>query len=167
MKLLLPTVFILVFAFAAFGATYTVTRTDDRNSTCNSGIDCSLSEAVTAANATAEDDTIIFALGLRMITLTNQISISKAGTLTINGTGANVLTIDGGAGENRIFYINLAAATISNLTLTGGNGQAGERSGGAILAYYGTLILDRVHITDNSASASGGGVRFKTALTIK
>ncbi len=107
----------------------TVTRSDDRNANCVPG-DCSLREAVNAANASATDDTINFATGLTRITLANEIVINKAGTLTINGTGANVLTIDGGAGTNRIFYINEATATISGITLTGGNGY-----GGAICCY--------------------------------
>jgi len=45
----------LIYLFAAQTAqaqsTFTVTRTDDRNAACVSGVDCSLSEAVTAANA--------------------------------------------------------------------------------------------------------------------
>src|SRR5204863_9647955 len=48
----------------------TVTRSDDRNGTCVSGVDCSLREAVATANATAGDETIIFASGISMITLT-------------------------------------------------------------------------------------------------
>ena len=45
----------LICLFAAQSAqaqlTLTVTRTDDRNATCVSGVDCSLREAVTVANA--------------------------------------------------------------------------------------------------------------------
>ena len=45
----------LICLFAAQSAqaqlTLTVTRTDDRNTTCDSGVDCSLREAVTVANA--------------------------------------------------------------------------------------------------------------------
>ena len=45
----------LICLFAAQSAqaqlTLTVTRTDDRNTACVSGVDCSLREAVTVANA--------------------------------------------------------------------------------------------------------------------
>ncbi len=136
-----------------------VTRSDDRNATCVSG-DCSLREAVNAANASATDDTINFAAGLTKITLTNEIIINNAGTLTINGTGANVLTIDGGAGTtNRIFYTNLATVTISGVTLTGGNGIGSDLNsghGGAIYANSDLLTLDGVHVTGNSVNRAGG-----------
>ena len=135
-----------------------VTRSDDRNnSTCVPG-DCSLREAVNAANASATDDTINFASGLTRITLTNEIVINNAGKLTINGPGANILTIDGGAGTNRVFYINQAKATISGVTLTGGNGMGSGVSGygGAIYARIGFLTLDGVHVAGNAASFGGG-----------
>lgn len=38
----------------------TVTRNDDRNAVCVSGVDCSLREAVNAANDSETDDTISF-----------------------------------------------------------------------------------------------------------
>ncbi|CAN5439737.1 hypothetical protein BH20ACI1_BH20ACI1_14230 [soil metagenome] len=145
-----------------FAANFIVTRTDDRNTTCNSGVDCSLREAVNAANAAATNDTITFAAGLTTITLTNEIIINNNGTLTITGNGANVFTIDGGAGTNRIFT-NLATTIISGATLTGGNGMGANFPnfiGGAIFTGN-SLTLDSVHITGNSSSSSsGGGVYF-------
>jgi len=53
-------ILVLIFAISAHAATFTVTRTDDRNTTCDSGVDCSLKEAVIAANAVATDDELIF-----------------------------------------------------------------------------------------------------------
>ncbi len=143
-------------------SSFTVTRSDDRNATCVPG-DCSLREAVNAANASVTDDTINFASGLTNITLANEIVINNAGTLTINGLGANVLTIDGGAGTNRIFTILNAAVIISGVTLTGGNGTGAANSsfGGAIFAERGSLTLDGVHVAGSSASG-GGGVYFNS-----
>jgi hypothetical protein len=43
---------------------FTVTRSDDRNASCIPG-DCSLREAVEAANSSATDDTINFAPGFK------------------------------------------------------------------------------------------------------
>jgi uncharacterized delta-60 repeat protein len=139
---------------------FTVTRSDDRNNAACAVGDCSLREAVGAANASGSDDTINFASGLTTITLTNEIVINNAGTLTINGLGANILTIDGGAGTNRIFYANNATVTISGITLTGGNGTGGGISGngGAIYALEGFLTLDSVYVTGNTAIGYGGGV---------
>ncbi len=145
---------------------FTVTRTDDRNNaSCTLG-DCSLREAIKAANATSADNIINFASGLTTITLTTanggEMVINNAGKLTINGPGANVLTIDGGAGTNRIFYTDFATVTISGLTLTGGNGTGaiGNGGGGAIFAQGGSLTLDSVHVTGNSVPYSSGGISF-------
>jgi parallel beta-helix repeat protein len=78
--------------------------------------------------------------------------------------GANVLTIDGGAGTNRIFQTNLATVTIADVRLTGGGGTGAVNSslGGAIFAQGGSLTLERVHIAGNSATFSGGGVYFNS-----
>ena len=157
------------------GATFIVTRSDDRNGVCVSGLDCSFREAVSAANASPEDDTINFdgvgapisVNGKVRIRLGNQIIIENAGALTINGLGANVLTIDGNSINNgfqygnRIFYINNANVTIRNVKLTGGylNGGNGG-NGGGILVNEGTLVLDRVYVTGNQTGISGGGIYY-------
>ena len=59
MKKLLP-LFILLLTAAVHAETFTVTRSDDRDELCVSGIDCSLREAVKAANLAPTDDVIIF-----------------------------------------------------------------------------------------------------------
>jgi CSLREA domain-containing protein len=89
---------------------FTVTRADDRNATCVVG-DCSLREAVGAANADATDEVINFAPKLTAITLSGEIQIQNNRALVINGSGANVLTIDAGAGINQIFFTNNATVT--------------------------------------------------------
>ena len=65
-----------------------MTRSDDRNETCNSGVDCSLREAIVAANSAATDDAISFASGISVITLRAEIVIQNNGTLAVNGVGA-------------------------------------------------------------------------------
>lgn len=99
---------------------------------------------------------------LSKITLTNEIIIIDNGTLTINGSGANVFTIDGGAGTNRIFYTEGASLTISGLTLTGGNGggATANGTGGAIYASVASLTINSVHVVGNSAIRQGGGGIF-------
>jgi CSLREA domain-containing protein len=160
-----------MFLFCLFAAQsaqaqliFTVTRSDDRNATCITGVDCSLREAVKAANATVSNDTINFAPDVTTITLASEIVISNNGALTISGNGAIFLTIDGGPGTNRIFYTNLATVTITGVTLTGGNGTGtnSNGSGGAIYVNEGTLALNSVHVTANSTGATtlGGGIAF-------
>ncbi|MCA1639582.1 MAG: FG-GAP-like repeat-containing protein, partial [Acidobacteria bacterium] len=65
-------------------------------------------------------------------------------------------------GPNRIFQINNTTVIITDVTLTGGDPAFGDvqASGGAILAVGGSLTLNRVHVTGNSATF-GGGVRFE------
>jgi hypothetical protein len=149
-----------VFALDAQAATFTVTTTADSGAG-------SLRQAVIDAEFAATDDIINFspALSGQAIVLTGEIEITDTGTsgiLTINGLGADVLTIDGGAGTNRIFLIDGATVTITDLTLTGGGGtgRINNGQGGAIFAFGSNLTLDRVHITANTTSGVGGGVVY-------
>ena len=121
---------LVAFGSAADAATFTVTTTSDTGAG-------SLRAAVAAAAASAGADTINFAIpaascdavtGKCTITLASEIVIdATGGALTINGTGAHLLTIDAGPGTNRIFYsFSGATLTLTGMTLTGGNG-VGER----------------------------------------
>ncbi len=152
----------LICLFAALSAqaqlTLTVTRTDDRLTTCVSGVDCSLREAVNAANAAATNDTITFAIpagsagctsGVCTITLTlGSLNInSAAGTLTItNSTGASNLLISGN-NASRVFYLNPSAnLTVSGVTITKGNATYG----GGIYSARGTLTLTNSTVSGNN-----------------
>lgn len=168
----------LICLFAAQSAqaqlTLTVTRTDDRNATCDSGVDCSLREAVSAANAAATNDTINFAIpaascpsGVCTITLASENMIANNGSLTINGTDARSLIIDGGAGTNRIFFSNAAIFTLSGVTLTGGGGAGASfnGSGGAIRVNGGTTTISGVYFNANTGAFQGGGIYFNVGTS--
>jgi len=146
----------------SYAATFTVTRNDDRNGVCVSNVDCSLREAVAAANGVGTDDSINFAPNLSMITLSAEIIVSQNGTLNIVGPGAAKLTIDGGPGSNRLLYFAGPTATVSNLAMTGGGGTGAQftNAGGAIYAFGGSLTLDNVYIYGNAAQNNTGGVYF-------
>ncbi len=187
--------FLFTFTTQTFAVDFTVNLTTDQHDAnladgvCDIGAgtgQCSLRAAVEQANNLASDDRVFFNLPANStITLTTgndgDISIGGSlntyGALEINGTGANNLTIDGGAGTNRIFSFRGGSSTIiSGVTLTGGNGTSAipyiiERprigpnvqdsgNGGAIFFYKSTLTLDGVHVTGNSASNEGGGLYF-------
>jgi predicted outer membrane repeat protein len=149
--------FVCLTAPQTLAATFTINQAGDAGDlTCDAT--CTLRDAVDDANAAGTDDTISFDSSVTNITLTNEIQILNAGSLFINGPGANVLTIDGGAGTNRIFYMFVARVTITGVTLTGGNSTGASFSGvgGAICAIITTLILNDVHVTANSASSISG-----------
>ena len=147
--------FVFTFQAQTFAVDFSVNLTGDAGDfTCDAT--CSLRDAIDDANAAVTDDTISFAAGITNITLsTNQIDINNAGTLTINGSGANVLTIDGGAGMNRIFLVNSATVTIRGVTLTGGNGN-----GAAVRVNDGTLILEAVVVQNNVGDSQEGAVFY-------
>lgn len=156
---------IFIYTNTAQAATFTVNQAGDAGDlTCDAT--CTLRDAIDDANNLAGDDVINFTAGLTTVTLSNtEITIANNGSLTINGLGANVLTINGGAGTNRIFFTNQnAVVTITDVTLTGGNGRGNDifpqnldGAGGAILVNQGSLTLDRVHVTGNSSTARNGG----------
>jgi CSLREA domain-containing protein len=157
-KILFGFCFVLCLSHAAFAATFTVTKIADTNDgTCDA--DCSLREAVAAAIAAASDDVIEFSSlfnTAQTITLSGtNILITANGTLTINGPGANLLTVSGGA--SRVFTVSAATATISNLRVTGGNGISGTNNGlgGGIRLSGGTLTLNNLVVTGNTATNGG------------
>lgn len=124
---------------------------------------CTLRAAVEQANVLPSNDVIEIKLGTNpTITLTSgtEIVIGNNGTLQINGGGG--LKIDGGTGQNRIFYSDGATVTIVIMTLQGGNGAGAINSGygGAIFANGGSLTLGDVQVWGNSATISGGGIYF-------
>jgi parallel beta-helix repeat protein len=177
------TIVLLTFSAQTFAVDFTVNLTSNQpdakrdDGVCDidlatAELECTLRAAVDQTNILGSNDRILFNLPANsIITLTNTNSIGElvistiGDTLEIIGTGANNLTIDGGAGTNRIFSVLNTTVIISDVTLTGGNGTS-ERAfgdsgfGGAVFSEGGFLTLDRVHITGNTASGSGGGVYF-------
>ena len=73
--------------------------------------------------------------------------------MTITGPGADKLSISGN-NLTRVFQENAGVtATLSGLTITGGNSDAG----GGILA-YGSLTLDHATVANNTVTSQGGGI---------
>ena len=121
-----------------------------------SGDDASLRAYIQAANNGGSDS----------ITLTGDLTLSAAlpqirGNIIINGGGHSV----SGAGEYRIFDVNGGTLTLTNVTLTEGNG--GAAYGGAIRLLNGAEVtIDGSTLSDNKAThggaiaASGSSVRL-------
>ena len=81
------------------------------------------------------------------------------GTKTINGAGA---TIDANGQSRVIDVVEGADAIINDVTITGGNADAGQsfpQSGGGIgIDVATTLSLNRSTVTGNHAGSNGGGI---------
>ena len=130
----------------------------------------SLRQAV--ADAAAFTNAVItFAPGLSSgtITLASEIVAATSLGATIDAsTLAAGITIDGGAGTNRIFTVpGGAALNLTALTLTGGNGTGAAASGaGGAIFNLGTLALDRCTLTGNSSASLGGAIHSAANLTL-
>ncbi len=154
-------IFLVLFANYLFAAIFTVTKFEDLNDgKCDS--DCSLREAVIAANSLKGEDTIILKKGVYYINLGNsKESDANEGNLDINddliikGAGRDE-TIIKSLMKDRVFFIDRyhkgVKAKFSNLSIEGGESDYG---GG--IQNDGILILTNVRIKDNKA-LNGGGV---------
>lgn len=160
----------------ARAATITVDTTDDE---LNADGDCSLREAIQAANTnsavdtctagTGADEIVLQAVGPYTLSLagasedsnaTGDLDITAAEQLDITGNGA---TIDG-AGIDRVLHITDPGATVTLNNVTIQNGQApdgignnddGESGGGIYNA--GDLTLNNSTIQNNQSGAGGSG----------
>ncbi len=165
-------------ARVARAATITVNTTTDE---LNSDGDCSLREAIRAANTDAAvdgcaagsgADTINLPAGNYVLTLagagedaalTGDLDITE--DLTIIGAGATNTGIDAN-GLDRVFEVWLFVNTvqISGVTIQGGNPGAGAQGGG-IAALSGTLTLTNSRIRNNTGF-SGGGISVEASAML-
>ncbi|MCC6327391.1 MAG: PxKF domain-containing protein [Acidobacteria bacterium] len=89
--------------------------------------------------------------------------------LTIQGPGANFLTVSGN-NASRIFLVSAGvSAGITGLTLSGGNGVGTALStlGGALANSGGTVDLNSMVITGNTAAGGGGVYNRGGSITIR
>ena len=147
------------------GSTFTVNTTSGHNDTACTTDDCSLPEAVNAANAAADANTIQFGAGL---TGTIAVALNRNGMpitnpVTIVGPSAKALTVSG-AGVSRIFNITAANVSISGLSFTSGVAFA---AGGGVLPIGGAILNTRGALTVTDCAFSGntglhGGAIYST-----
>jgi hypothetical protein len=137
-------------------STFTVNSTGDAGT--GSGLVGDLRYCITQANSAGGDETITFDSGVfatpQTIPLSGtQLELSDTtGTETITGPAAGV-TVNGN-NASRVFQIDGGVtASISGLTITGGN--AGNGYGGGLLN-YGTITLTDCTVSANAGYRGGG-----------
>ncbi len=142
-------------------STLTVSNTSDSESG-------SLRAAIAQANADGGGDTIVFSSlfnSRQTIALSSgELQLTHRGTTTIQGPGANLLTVSGG-GTTRVFDVEGSSVALSGMTITGGlaPNDGVVNYGGGVSSHDSSLTLTNVTITGNSSgdssnSGSGGGL---------
>lgn len=182
-------VLLVVAAPAARGAVLTVTKTvDTLDGACSS--DCSLREAVTAANARSGRDVIVLPPGIYRLTRAGA-NEDHAATgdldvrfpVTLVGAGADQTVIDGG-GIDRVIDSHGASLELLALAIEGGrvaswgggirtnaelgvyrtlvrgNQALGERGDGGGIFVDGDLVMHESTVAGNRAEGFGGGGLF-------
>jgi hypothetical protein len=160
----------IVAAAPAAAETFKPTRKDDPKPSGCRAKDCSLREAVIAANKHAGKDTIKLGKGTYNLTRREgspDFNDSKRGDLDLTGeakivgVSADRTAVSSGADSSvgRVLHLqgSLNAYALRDLRVEAG---AASFNGGGILAdnIGGSLSLKRVTVADNRASASGGGL---------
>ncbi len=123
-----------------------------------------LREAITTANASADNDTIVFASSLftggpGTITLGSAlpsiVTTTTGGTLAITGPGAATLTLTANNGNYNVLTVSTGGnASLSGVTVTGVNSSSNYGA----LRNSGTLAIDGVTVANNYAGLGGAGV---------
>jgi hypothetical protein len=157
-----------------------VTRFDDpAPGLCASGTDCSLREAVIAANSTVTADTITLPSGVYTLTQTGiddtgvdgDLDLKADATVTVIGAhGANVFATIGAnaAHDDRIFHVLTAGTnvTMTNLIIRQGDVKSNTAGGGVRVESGTSLRMVYVTVRENLADGNAGGILNIGELTL-
>ncbi|MEX0787972.1 MAG: CSLREA domain-containing protein [Anaerolineales bacterium] len=157
--------------------TLVVTKTEDTNDGVCSRRDCSLREAVVAANADAEADVISVPAGTYLLTrngsyedaadtgdldLTAEVKIIGVAS---SGSGATVIVAAFTDAGDRLFDLHTGPIELRALRLEGGRAV---RGGGVRLVPAASALLDDVGMQDHQASEThGGAILNEGTLTLE
>lgn len=161
-------------SIAGGAGTFTVTKTDDTaDGACDA--DCSLREAIIAANARSGTDTIILGAGTYNLSIlgtgenaaaTGDLDVTES--LTIDGVSYTQTIIDGDGNDTVFDLKENTAVRIQDVTVRGGGDvNSGVEGTGGIFSRA-NLVLERVVVTGNTWGGpdSTGGITSRGQLTI-
>ncbi len=153
----------------ARAATYAVTTTADVGGDCVATPDqCSLRQAVTAANSTGEADQINLPAGRFVLDAGPGLEVS-GGQLGIAGVGADETQISGGGSVRVLSVTGGASAMLSDLDVIGGaakNGGGVAVDEGSELTVVNSAITGNFALGPGSAGSLGGGAYNAGHLTV-
>jgi len=158
----------LIALFVEGELAYVVTKFEDTDDgVCDE--DCSLREAIIAANGNPGLDTVTLPAG--EYTVTRSGSGAGAGDLNIEdalklvGVGAATTVIEADGNNDRVFTVDAPDVEISGVTIRGGytvglnlfSSGPGGLGGGVYVAEAAGLLLDHCWLTDNNVTAATAG----------
>lgn len=146
-------------------AAFIVTKTADTNDgTCNA--DCSLREAVVAANALAGHDNISIPVGIYALTGAGGENASASGDLDVtdsvsfNGSGMTTTQINGSGIENTIEVFDSAATFILTDLSVGNADGDGVHAAASNISLLNTVVGEN---TDDGVETTSGNVELLSA----
>jgi len=154
------------------GSNLVVTTLDDHDDGVASFLDCTLREAINAANAASGSSTITFGPTVNGTIVLGSALPGANADVTILGPGARLLTVDGNR-TSRVFSFLSGHSSVSGLTISDGyvgSSLPGSAAQGAGVFNQGTLTLTACRIIQNrvqgtaevlvgnGGSGKGGGV---------
>jgi CSLREA domain-containing protein len=151
-------------ALPATAATFTVTKVNDSaDGTCDA--DCSLREAIIAANAAAGRDVIVLGAAEYVLSIAPVDEGEGSGDLDVSdaveivGVDPTATIVDANQ-IDRVFDVQIGTTgvTLRNLTITGGRRLDAVSGGGILIQNDATVVIDNCRITGNEAGEDGGGI---------
>jgi CSLREA domain-containing protein len=138
-----------------------------RNALLAADLNASVSATIAALTQNITFDTTVFASAQTISLAQGQLVVQS--NVSIQGPGANLLTVVGSASKQSVFYVQknqrttttALSASLSGVTVSGGT------SGG--IYNLGTLTVDRSVVSGNSnnvSGATGGGINNQNSLTL-
>ncbi len=152
---------------ASSGPNFVVNKTDDHDDGTCGIADCTLREAINAANANADDSNITFAPAVTGTLQLTEALPELSSNIDLQGPGAAVITVrgEGTADPYRILVAGQGRTIIiSGLTIANGYDA---NVGAGILNNHALLTVRNCVITGNSAGNGGGGLYNNSALTVE